>query len=267
MTRERSTAWLTPDRATRKGSAASAARNERHPGSTGCLAWLASRLLLLPLVLPVGAAAQAPVAPAATVEDALHAMSARAGVIFVGTVASIRRVAGTGGASGAVEVTFAVEQAVRGAVAGETYTFREWAGLWMSDDQRYRVGQRRLMLLHQPTAAGLSSPVDGPDGAIPVYGTAPRIGPDSTSIAAASATADLRWVAASHTVRSAAAVVSSTPLSGAHGTPLQSVSSRAQRSSSAGVTTNAASAVPGTAQAPVTTLLALLKGWEVSDAR
>ena len=64
---------------------------------------------------------------------------------------------------------------------------REWGGLWEGTDERYRVGQRLLMLLHAPGASGLSSPVSGMDGAIPL-------------LAGASATAepmvDLRWVAA-----------------------------------------------------------------------
>jgi hypothetical protein len=37
------------------------------------------------------------------------------------------------GATGVVEITFAVEDAVRG-VSGSTYTLREWAGLWPAGD-------------------------------------------------------------------------------------------------------------------------------------
>jgi hypothetical protein len=100
---------------------------------------------------------------ALTVEDALHRMSARAAVVFVGQVVAVRRVAGV------VEVEFQIDQAVRGCSAG-SYVLREWAGLWAANDARYRVGQRRLMLLHAPGAGGMSSPVDGTDGAMPVYG-------------------------------------------------------------------------------------------------
>ncbi len=100
-----------------------------------------------------------------TVEEALHRMSDRAAVAFVGRVTAVRRVRGV------VEVEFQVEQAVRDCGVG-TYVLREWAGLWTGDDARYRVGQRRLMLLHAPGAGGMSSPVDGLDGALPCMGQA-----------------------------------------------------------------------------------------------
>ncbi len=49
-----------------------------------------------------------------TVEAALHQMSGQAAVIFVGKVAQIHRSQGSGLASGAVEIRFEVEQAIRG---------------------------------------------------------------------------------------------------------------------------------------------------------
>jgi hypothetical protein len=102
-------------------------------------------------------------------DDALHTMSQTAGVIFTGQVAAVRRQGGSGGATGVVEIDFAVEDAIRG-VSGGTYTLREWAGLWAAGDEPFRVGQRLLMLLYSPNAAGLSSPVGGMDGAIPIHG-------------------------------------------------------------------------------------------------
>ncbi len=123
-----------------------------------------------------------------TVVDALQQMSGRAGVIFVGLVVAVRR-PGTGG----VEIDFRVENAIRGCAAG-VYTLREWAGLWVVNNQRYRVGQRLLMLLHAPGAAGLSSPVDGLDGAIPI-----RQGGSATPYAgwvASPRFVDLRWLGA-----------------------------------------------------------------------
>ena len=118
-----------------------------------------------------------------TVEEALHRMSDRAAVVFVGQVVAVRRVASAGdGSSGVVEIEFQVEQAVRGCGVG-TYVLREWAGLWAGNDARYRVGQRRLMLLHAPGAGGMSSPVDGLDGTLPVYGA----GAEGELV-------DLRWV-------------------------------------------------------------------------
>jgi hypothetical protein len=150
-----------------------------------------------------------------SLEDALHQLSDAAGVIFVGEVIAIRHRAGENGASGIAEVDFRVDQAIRGCSTG-IYTLREWAGLWSGGDQRYRVGQRLLMLLHAPNPAGVSSPVGGMDGAIPIRGAVSELAPQggaasaavanatsitttrsaSTAVAATSAppVADLRWV-------------------------------------------------------------------------
>ena len=98
-----------------------------------------------------------------TVVDILHELSEKADIIFAGQVLAIRHPD-----SGVVEVEFRVDQAIRGCTAGSPYILREWAGLWAGDSQRYRVGQRLLMLLHAPSAAGMSSPVGGLDGAIPI---------------------------------------------------------------------------------------------------
>ena len=145
--------------------------------------------------------------PPQTTNDALHAMSQLAAVIFTGQVVAIRRMEGENGSTGVVEIQFAIEDAVRG-VSGSTYTLREWAGLWPAGDGPFRPGQRYLMLLHAPSAAGLSSPVGGMDGAIPIRGTAqsPATGASEARVATskknagASApednrVADLRWVA------------------------------------------------------------------------
>jgi hypothetical protein len=129
------------------------------------------------------------------IETALHQMADKAGVIFVGRVVKVQRRDGGNVASGLVEITFEVDQAIRGCAAG-SYVLREWAGLWEGDDQRYRAGQRLLMLLHTPNAAGLSSPVDRMDGAIPIVrgGSAPLVG-DSSGRQTPPAV-DLRWVGA-----------------------------------------------------------------------
>jgi hypothetical protein len=96
-----------------------------------------------------------------TVVDVLHQLSDKADVIFAGQVVAIRRPDAS-----VVEVEFRVDQAIRGCTAGTPYILREWAGLWEGETQRYRVGQNLLMLLHAPSAAGMSSPVGGLDGAI-----------------------------------------------------------------------------------------------------
>jgi hypothetical protein len=132
-----------------------------------------------------------------TLEDVLHHMSDLAGVIFTGEVTDIRHKDGQQGASGIVEIDFRIEQAARGCVTGQTYTLREWAGLWNQDGERYRVGERLLMMLHTPGSSGISSPVEGMDGAIPV-----RPSPSGAQLLTASnadsqppLVADLRWVA------------------------------------------------------------------------
>jgi len=129
-----------------------------------------------------------------TVMDILHQMSDRADVIFAGQVLAIRRPDGEGATPGIVEVEFRVDQAIRGCTAGTPYILREWGGLWVAGNQRYRVGQRILMLLHAPSAGGMSSPVDGLDGAIPI-----RQGSTATPLTASSGPAalpyvDLRWL-------------------------------------------------------------------------
>ncbi|WP_348267929.1 hypothetical protein P8936_01460 [Edaphobacter paludis] len=129
------------------------------------------------------------------VEDVLHQMSDRADIIFLGQVAAIRPSDDDGMAAGFVEIDFNVEQPIRGC-AGGSYVLREWAGLWSGDARRYQIGQRRLMMLHAPGASGMSSPVGGMDGAIPIRGVA-----DASQLAMAAGdppvpVADLRWLGA-----------------------------------------------------------------------
>jgi hypothetical protein len=120
-------------------------------------------LLAAGLAWGQGAAAVRPETESESVVDVLHGLSDKADVIFAGQVLAIRRPN-----EGVVEVEFRVDQAVRGSVGGTTYILREWAGLWAAGGQRYRVGQRLLMMLHAPSVGGLSSPVGGLDGAIPI---------------------------------------------------------------------------------------------------
>lgn len=133
--------------------------------------------------------------PAQTLEGALRRMSDRAAVVFVGQVTAIRRVDGGVAASGVVEIEFRVDKAVRGCSVG-VYVLREWAGLWAANDARYRVGQRRMMLLHAPGAGGLSSPVDGMDGAMPIRGVGTALQGIVGVPAGAGEMVDLRWVGA-----------------------------------------------------------------------
>ena len=57
-------------------------------------------------------------------------------------------------------MTFHVENAVRGATPGRDLTITQWIGLWASG-QRYRVGERVLLILYPNSKLGLTSVVGG----------------------------------------------------------------------------------------------------------
>ena len=141
----------------------------------------------------------------ATVEDALLQMAGRAAVMFVGHVEAVTR----RDAAGYVDVQFRIDSAIRGCGGATVYVLREWAGLWTSGSagggQRYRVGDRRLMLLAARGPGGMSAPVGGLDGAIPLVATgvqpianaAGEAPADGGGVdAGATVGVDLRWVAA-----------------------------------------------------------------------
>ena len=191
-------------------------------------------------------------------ETALHAMSQQAAVIFAGQVTAVRRRDGSNGASGIVEIDFAVDDAIRGADSG-TYTLREWAGLWPAGDEPFRTGQRYLMLLHAPGPAGLSSPVGGPDGAIPIRG-AVSTQPDARIV-------DLRWVA-TRAVRPASD--QPTFIARPIGRPILVHPSAvvAAPGGDSGLSTTLPTATPTTSVAPddaYGTVLAMLRAWERDD--
>jgi hypothetical protein len=106
--------------------------------------------------------------PEHTLGDSLRHLSAHTGTAFVGTVQKIDLPATQH--TGVVTITFTVDQPILGTTAN-TFTLREWAGLWTLGRQRYNLGQRALFLFHPPNAAGLSSPVDGSEGIIPLIPT------------------------------------------------------------------------------------------------
>jgi len=160
------------------------------------------RISFLPCALSIAALLMAPLADGQvatagpvvqpeTVVDILHQFSDKADVIFAGQVLAIRRPN-----DGVVEVEFRVDQAIRGCTAGTPYVLREWAGLWAGDNQRYRVGRRLLMLLHAPSAAGMSSPIGGLDGAIPIRQGGAAMAPDDVATPSQPPYVDLRWLGA-----------------------------------------------------------------------
>ncbi len=98
----------------------------------------------------------------------LSLLTRNSGYIFDGTVLSVERAAETDpGSVATVQITFRVEQAIRGVRNGEVLAVREWAGLWTSGD-RYRPGERLLLFLYKPSKLGLTSLVGGPLGRFPV---------------------------------------------------------------------------------------------------
>jgi len=140
--------------------------------------------------------------PPTTADEVIERMSATAGVIFAGRVIAVRLPAGIDGSAqnasaGVVEVDFRVDLALRGAMSGSLYTLREWAGLWSAHSERYRVGRRLLLFLHSPDAWGLSSPVAGMEGLIPLRGGGVAPGPADAGTGGPAQTewlVDLRWV-------------------------------------------------------------------------
>ena len=97
----------------------------------------------------------------------LRRLARDAGIIFSGTVQKIEPVASAApGDIGLVRITFLVEDALRGATAGEPLTVSEWDGLWTSGD-RYRVGEDLLLFLYPPSGdLGLTTTVAGTRGRI-----------------------------------------------------------------------------------------------------
>ena len=137
----------------------------------------------------------------ATADELIQQMSLSAAIIFAGEVVAVRHPVGIPGSpedasEGVVEVDFRVEQVVLGVQPNSIYTLREWAGLWTGGTDRYRAGQRLLMLLRAPNAAGLTSPVHGFEGAIPLRGVGASPGPYESASTPAEWMVDIRWLQA-----------------------------------------------------------------------
>jgi hypothetical protein len=98
-------------------------------------------------------------------------LTQKAGFIFSGTVMSVAKVQPKSQNEVAtVQITFRVDQAVRGVSSRQILTIREWAGLWDSGD-RYRRGEQVLLFLYQPSRLGLTSPVHGNYGRFKLDGS------------------------------------------------------------------------------------------------
>ena len=97
-----------------------------------------------------------------------HSLTLQSGYIFSGTVKAVKRLSPTTSGSVAVmQITFYVNQGLRGARTGQTLVIREWSGLWQAGE-RYRLGERVMLFLYPPSKLGLTSPVGGEAGRFPV---------------------------------------------------------------------------------------------------
>ena len=103
-----------------------------------------------------------------------QAMARRAGIIFSGTVLKVERSRGVDTSVATVQMTFRVDRAVAGTQAGEKLVIREWMGAW-SMHPPIRRGQRLLLLLYPPSRAGLTSPVRGSLGLVPLDGAGQHV--------------------------------------------------------------------------------------------
>lgn len=94
----------------------------------------------------------------------LPRMIQSAGIIFSGQVVSVSHAdAASGQLAAPTVITFRVQHAIRGAMAGQNLTIREWPGLW-NRGERYRIGEHVFLFLYPPSRLGLTSPVKGPLG-------------------------------------------------------------------------------------------------------
>ena len=94
----------------------------------------------------------------------LSQVISNSGYIFRGTVTQVQWLALRNPQDIAtIQITFRISQGIRGVHAGQTFSIKEWAGLWDSND-RYRVGQNVVLFLYRPSKLGLTSPVSGPMG-------------------------------------------------------------------------------------------------------
>ncbi len=141
--------------------------------------------------------AAGPAAPALPpgLSAVLMQLAGHAAVIFSGQVLAVTPSAGV------VDIRFHVENSIRNCPQNGDYVLREWAGLWTAHPDRYRIGQHVLLFLTARNSAGLSAPVDGSDGIVPLAAAAPQPLADASGTAPADApsagfTVDLRWLQA-----------------------------------------------------------------------
>jgi hypothetical protein len=119
-------------------------------------------------------------------------LARHAAIVFSGRVTEVLRIVpDSGSAEPLVQITFAVETGVRSVQNKDQFRLLEWPGRWQAGE-RYRIGERYLMFLHAPNAAGVTSPVGGNAGRFlidqrgTVDLTSPQLAGSSASAASAS---------------------------------------------------------------------------------
>ena len=97
-------------------------------------------------------------------------LSRAAGMVFSGTVLRVEAVpAATDRAIPAIQIKFRVDRAIVGVRQGQILTIHEWIGAW-SSHRPMQVGKHMLLFLYRPSRLGLTSPVGGRLGQIPIDG-------------------------------------------------------------------------------------------------
>src|SRR5436190_8533543 len=110
--------------------------------------------LLLPAIFAV-----AQRRPGAQVDN-FNQFTRNSGYIFSGTVLKIQRTTAGENAIAFTQVSFRVDQAIRGVRAGESLTIREWSGLWYFGEL-YWPGERLPLFLYPASKLRLTIPVGG----------------------------------------------------------------------------------------------------------
>ena len=96
-------------------------------------------------------------------------MAHSAGTIFSGTLLNVTQDANTGSVP-ILELQFKVNRGIAGVQSGKMLTVREWSGAW-SLHRPMRKGERVLLFLYPRSRLGLTSPVNGSAGQIPLDGS------------------------------------------------------------------------------------------------
>ncbi len=113
-----------------------------------------------------------PVSKPVTIQQILRSSA----MIFSGTVLNVKHATAPGQAGAITQITFRIQDAIRGVHRGQVIEVREWGGLW-NTGERYRPGETLLLFLYKPSKLGLTSPVGGAAGKFRMKSGRVLIGP------------------------------------------------------------------------------------------